>query len=459
MSEQPPTATTRRPNVLFILADDLGWNDVSFHNAPIRTPQLDWLARNGIELTHHYVCPLCTPTRVSLLTGRHPARFGPHATRPSNPPVLPDGYQTLASALRDAGYDTGLFGKWHLGSDPRFGPHNYGFDYAYGSLAGGVDPYNHCYKRGPHSQTWHRNGERVDERGHVTDLITDEAIRWIHERPLAAGEDHAGNDRPWFCYVPFTAVHTPIKPPQNWIGRYHGETYDAVAERDRSFKMYAAYASHMDHNVGRLVEAVAEREELENTIIVFSSDNGAFTEDPTGNDVSQYPGRQEALPRLGSNAPLRGRKGQMYEGGIRTPTLIHWAGTLAPGKVDTPMQIVDWMPTLLSLIDHTPSDDPQWDGRDIWPAITGQAPTDDQRVLYWNLSDNRFAVRRGRWKLIVHDAAARAEDCELFDLDADPYETTDLSPNEPDRVRDLLEVLRDQRQYDGISQRADAPTP
>ncbi|MDE2725967.1 MAG: sulfatase-like hydrolase/transferase, partial [Gemmatimonadota bacterium] len=140
-----------KPNILFILADDMGWGDVSYHGSHIRTPNIDRLAATGIELDQHYVCPMCTPTRTCLLTGRHPGRFGRHATVPSNAPVLPDGYETLASSFRNAGYETGLFGKWHLGSSPEYGPNQFGFNTAYGSLAGGVDPYNHRYKSGPFS--------------------------------------------------------------------------------------------------------------------------------------------------------------------------------------------------------------------------------------------------------------------------------------------------------------------
>lgn len=144
---------TEKPNVLIFLADDLGWNDVSYHGSPIRTPNIDRLVQSGVELDQHYVCPMCTPTRACLMTGRHPGRFGRHATVPSNPPVLPDGYETLAGALRNCGYDTGLFGKWHLGSDPKYSPNQFGFNHSYGSLAGGIDPYSHRYKEGPFSFT------------------------------------------------------------------------------------------------------------------------------------------------------------------------------------------------------------------------------------------------------------------------------------------------------------------
>ena len=309
-----------KPNILFILADDLGWNDVSYHGSVIRTPNIDRLLDSSIELDQHYVCPMCTPTRVSLLTGRHPGRFGRHATVPSNAPVLPDGYETLATSLRNCGYDTGLFGKWHLGSSPEYGPNHYGFNTAYGSLAGGVDPYNHRYKKGEFSVTWHRNCELVEERGHVTDLIVREAVDWIETRK-----------EPWLCYVPFTAVHIPVKVPQQWLDKYEFETYDDDPLKDRSFKKYAAYASHMDYAVGQLIEALECTGQYENTIVVFSSDNGA----PTAcsiQEMNRYPGWQEETPRLGSNLPLRGQKAQMYEGGIRTPTLISWPGVLQPGK-------------------------------------------------------------------------------------------------------------------------------
>ncbi|MBT3342242.1 MAG: sulfatase-like hydrolase/transferase [Gemmatimonadetes bacterium] len=295
MTEQTQYPPPEQPNILYILADDLGWADVGFHGAPIRTPVLDRLATESVELTGHYVCPMCTPTRASLLTGRHPSRFGAHATVPSNAPVLPDGYATLATVLRDAGYETGLFGKWHLGSSPRFGPNGFGFDRAYGSLAGGVDPYNHFYKRGEYSVTWHSDGTLVEETGHVTDLIAREAVEWIESR----------QGGPWFCYVPFTAVHVPIKPTQESVAQYDGVVFDEDPLRDASFRKYAAYTSHMDAAIGRLLEALERTCERENTIVIFGSDNGGINDCPLhGTDT--YPGWQEEYPRLGSNLPYRG---------------------------------------------------------------------------------------------------------------------------------------------------------
>ena len=429
-----------KPNILFILADDMGWGDVSYHGSPIHTPNIDRLAATGIELDQHYVCPMCTPTRTCLLTGRHPGRFGRHATVPSNAPVLPDGYETLAVSLRNAGYGTGLFGKWHLGSSPEYGPNEFGFNTAYGSLAGGVDPYNHRYKSGPYSVTWHRNGELVEERGHVTDLIAREAIQWI--------EAQTG---PWFCYVPFTAVHTPIKAPQHWIDRYSDRRYDSDDDRDRSFKTYAAYASQMDHAIGQLVETLARTCQRENTIIIFSSDNGAIPSNPI-HDTDKYPGRHEEMPRLGSNLPLRGKKSQLYEGGIRTPSLINWPFRLPRGKCFHPLHMTDWMPTLTHLVGYTPSTDPQWDGQNIWPLLAGDQHLPDERSIFWNFRGSSFGMRTGPWKLICEEGQA-PEETELFHIGSDPFETTNVASEQPDRVYRMLEQIADARKRDDSSKR------
>ncbi len=439
-----------KPNILLLVADDLGWADVGWHGSAIRTPNLDRLAATGIELDQHYVCPLCTPTRAALLTGRHPGRFGRHATAPSNAPVFPDGYVTLAGALRDGGYETGLFGKWHLGSRPEVGPNQFGFTTAYGSLAGGVDPYNHRYKQGRYSVTWHRNGEFVEEYGHVTDLVTDEAIRWLEQ-----------TRGPWFCYVPFTAVHVPVKAPQAWLDGYAGLHCDDDPARELSYRSYAAYASHMDHAIGRLIETLERRCQRERTLVLFTSDNGAPASMPYFS-LEVYPGYQPPAPRLGSNLPWRGQKRQLYEGGIRTPTLANWPGTLASGRMSRPVHAVDWMPTLCALTDSRPWRDPQWEGVDIWPLLDPQstraAPELEQRAIYWNVRDEQFAVREGRWKLIVRDQPATVA-VELFDMDTDARETTNLADAHPEEVARLHDVIAAQRKLDGVSARPEVTGP
>ena len=196
-----------KPNIVIIVDDDLGWADVGYHGSAFRTPNIDRLAETGIELDQHYVAPMCTPTRAALLTGRYWSRFG--NTSPSNTQVLPFDTVTLATALRSSGYETAIAGKWHLGSKPEWGPRKFGFDRSYGSLAGGVGPWDHRYKKGDYSSTWHRNDKLIEEEGHVTDLLAAEAVQFIHA-------EHRG---PFLLYVPFTAVHTPLDEPETFLDR------------------------------------------------------------------------------------------------------------------------------------------------------------------------------------------------------------------------------------------------
>ncbi len=424
-----------KPNILFILTDDLGWGDLSCHNSHIKTPNIDRLMKGGVEFTQHYVCPVCTPTRASLMTGMFPARFGKHATTPTNLPVLREGYKTLASHLRENGYDTGLFGKWHLGSKPEYCANNFGFNTSYGSLAGGVDPYNHHYKTGEYSRTWHKNGEFIDEQGHVTDLLTDKAVEWIETRT-----------RPWFCYVPFTAVHIPVKAPSRWLSMYESERFNYDPEMDASFKRYAAYTSHMDYSVGRLYDALQCSCQLENTIIIFSSDNGAMpTCDIKGSDL--YPGWHWDTSLLGSNLPFRGRKGQMYEGGVRTPTLIFQAGKIKPGKCEHPVYVGDWLPTLTKLTGGG-IDESKLDSKDIWPLVTGENRNPEKRTIYWNMQNKLFALRHGDWKVID---SHRDNDTftELYNIAEDPYEKKDMAAQKPELVKKLLNMIEQERKKDG----------
>jgi arylsulfatase A-like enzyme len=434
----------KKPNLLFILADDLGWGDLSMHGSPIRTPNIDRLGKEGVEMRQHYVCPMCTPTRASFLTGRYPGRFGAHATVPSNPPVLPDGYETLATILRGNGYDTALFGKWHLGSHPRFAPNGYGFNRSYGSLAGGVDPYNHRYKRGEFSVTWHRDGKLVEETGHVTDLIAREAVEWIESR-----------EQPWFCYVPFTAVHVPVKPVHSWLDEYEAGKFDDDPLRDASFKKYAAYTSHMDAAIGKLLQALEVTCQRENTIVVFTSDNGAINDCPI-HGTDKYPGWQEASPRLGTNLPYRGVKAQLYEGGIRTPALINWRSHLEPGTIEAPVNVVDWAPTFVGLTGSSPSTDPRWDGLDIWPLIGGDGGgAYPERSFYWNFRrGSQLGFRQGDWKYVSVNRKD-PEKMELYNVGEDPYETRELSDEHPDVVRELAGLIREQRELDDTSRRDD----
>ncbi|MDX1565015.1 MAG: sulfatase-like hydrolase/transferase, partial [Phycisphaeraceae bacterium] len=405
-------AAPPRPDILLIVADDLGWADVGYHGSPIQTPHIDRLAKEGVELDQHYVAPVCTPTRAALLTGRYWSRFG--NTTPSNERVLPWKTWTLARALKQAGYRTHITGKWHLGSKPQWGPRQFGFDRSYGSLAGGVNPTNHLYKRGPYSRTWHRNDRLIDETGHVTDLIGDEAVRFIQ----------AESDKPLFIYVPFTAVHTPFDEPKAWL-----EQASSI-RKDR--RQYAACAQHMDAVIGRMVEALKQTGRRQNTPIIFFSDNGGTKSD----DSKRYPDTKPTTRIQGLNKPLRGWKAELYEGGIRVPALVNWPGKLKASKIVTPVHVIDWMPTICGLLEIPEAPGARWDGVNLWPTLRGEAdPAVRGRDLYWlGVRGKSAALRRGPWKLLVHHRKNKGgkPKIELFKLDEDPNEKNDLSEMHPD---------------------------
>lgn len=410
-------AVAAKPDIVFIIADDLGWADVAFHGGNAPTPHLDRLRREGVELMQHYVAPVCSPTRTGLMTGRCWSRFG--VTTPQNNRALPRDTITLPRALKTAGYDTCLAGKWHLGSLPEDGPNHFGFDHSYGSLAGGVSPWNHRYKEGPFSITWHRNEKLIEEEGHVTDLIADEATKWIESR----------GDAPFFLYAPFTAVHLPLKEPAKWVARVPAAITGDVARH------YAASVMHLDDAVGRIVTALEKKGRLENTLLVFTSDNGGNT---TENNDLHYPDDHCPNGKLtGSNQPLRGQKASVYEGGTRVPTLLSWPAKLEPGTFNGVAQITDWMPTLCAITGATPAQDLKWDGINLWPQLSGNEPVKPRAIYTTGPGFKARAVRDGDWKLIVSVKEARSEATELYDLATDPNETTNLATKMPDKVASL----------------------
>lgn len=427
-------AAESKPNFVFIIADDLGWADVAFHGGNVPTPNLDKLAKESVELTHHYVAPVCSPTRTGLMTGRCWSRFG--VTTPQNERALPWDTVTLPGALKAAGYETAICGKWHLGSKPEWGPNHFGFDHSYGSLAGGVGPNNHFYKKGPFSVTWHRDEKLITEDGHVTDLIAKEAIEWIAGR----------KDAPFFLYLPFTAVHLPVKEPQVWLDKVPATITGDVPRH------YAACIMHLDDDIGRIVAALDKAGKRDNTLLVFTSDNGGSW---AGNNDTKYPADDYPEGKLpANNKPLRGQKGELYEGGIRVPCIVSWPGKLKAAKIEQPVQIIDWMPTLCELAGFTPNRDLKWDGIDIWPWITGEAPSKAPRLLYSVAPGFRAsALHEGDWKLIVQKGKADQPDKpELFNLAKDPNETTDLAGKLPEKAVELQQKLKAMAQADRDSE-------
>ena len=413
----------KRPNIVFIIADDMGWADVGYHGSEIKTPHIDNLAKNGVTFGQHYVMPTCTPTRVGLMTGRFPSRYG--VLSPAYGQIFDADTVTLGTALGAAGYDTSISGKWHMGSPPDCVPRKYGFKTSYGYFDGQIDPYTHLYKTG--RRCWHRNDELVDEEGHATDLISDEAVRVIETK----------RNTPFFLYVAYSAPHYPLNEPEKWTSMYNG-----IIEKE-SRRRFAASVTHMDAGIGRILDALERTGQRENTLVVFMSDNGGEMQEI--ND-EEYFGRYADRPHtvLGNNLPLRGWKFDVYEGGIRVPALANWPGVLKPGKVTTPVHIVDWMPTLCELVGHTPARNLQWDGHNIWPLIMGKVTKPEARSLYWKTPE-AYAVRQGDWKLLVNQDGKESQ---LFDLAVDPYETSDLSGGQPERVAQLKKLLEKYRSGD-----------
>ena len=411
-----------KPNIVFIMADDFGWADVAFHGGNAPTPNLDKLARENLQLTQHYVAPVCSPTRTGLMTGRFWSRF--NVTTPQNNRAMRWDTVTLPRALKSVGYDTCITGKWHLGSKPEWGPNHFGFDHSYGSLAGGVGPWDHFYKMGEFSITWHRDEKLITEEGHVTDLITKEAIEWLGTR----------SDKPFFLYMPFTAVHLPVKEPAEWLAKVPAEITGDVPRH------YAACIMHLDDSVGRIIAALEKAGKRDNTLLVFTSDNGAST---TSNADPKYPADHYPTGRLpGNNKPLRGEKASVYEGGIRVPTIASWPGKLKPGKCDVPLHITDWMPTFCALADYKPDKNLKWDGANIWSVLSEGAALKD-RTLYWTAPGFRSsALRVGGMKLIIHKGKQGEDDkAELYDLAKDPNEITDLAATMPGKVAELKTKL------------------
>lgn len=391
-----------------MIADDLGWNDVGYHGSDIATPQIDKLVQMGVELNQFYVQPTCTPTRSALMTGRYPMRYGMHArvSRAWHSRGLPLSERLLSEALQDLGYATAICGKWHLGmSHTSYLPFSRGFDHQYGHLGGSIDYFRHTDRQ---SLDWHRNQRPLSEAGYSTELIANEAVRLIQSHD---------DDQPMFLYVAFNAPHAPQQAPVEAIEK-HAHIGD---ERRRT---YSAMVSCLDDAVGRVLNAVDERGWTEHTFILFLSDNGGATN------------------TAASNHPLRGHKGQLYEGGVRVPAAAFWKGVLLPGlRVDAPLHAVDVFPTLIRLAGGEIFNTRPLDGRDVWPAIS-QGDSLGERPILLNIRRKRGAVRKGDWKLVRNgESNAQPPTIELFNLRDDPVEENNLSADHPDKTRELVSLL------------------
>ncbi len=416
-------AAKRPPNFIVLIADDLGWRDVGYHESEIRTPNLDRLAREGVRLERYYVYPTCSPTRAGLLTGRNPSRFGiqsPIADRSTE--TLPDGAMTLARALKGRGYVSALVGKWHLGLRPEAGPRRFGFDHSYGYFHGQIDPYTHLYKNG--DRTWHRDDAFTDEEGHATDLIAAEAVRFLETK----------REEPFLLWVAFSVPHHPLQEEEKWTAPYRGKISDPWR------RLFAASVSHMDAAIGRIVEALEKSGKAGETILLFSSDNGG---QQSYSSKTEYGGTFEPHMTLGNNRPLRDWKGSLYEGGVRVPAFVHWRGRLRSATLEAPVSVLDWFPTFLRLAGAAAA--PEWkiEGKDVWALLAQEERTPPARTIYWNVG-TASAIVSGDWKLIV----SRAGEAELYNVSRDPKETKNLAASMPAKVEEVSKLMAEQKKLD-----------
>ncbi|HSG34700.1 MAG TPA: sulfatase-like hydrolase/transferase [Sphingomonadaceae bacterium] len=400
----------QRPNILFIMADDLGYADLGcYGRRDYETPVLDRLAGQGIRFTHAYAnSAVCTATRVALMTGRYQYRLPIGLEEPlqGRDLGLPPDHPTLPSLLRETGYSTHLIGKWHLGELPKYCPLKSGFDRFWGIRGGGVDYFTHSYNG--RRDLW--DGEvGIEETGYLTDLLA--------ERAVATIEDEARGERPFFMFLSFTAPHWPWEGPD---GQAESERLAATGNPKAIFHWdggdmatYAAMMQSLDGNVGRVLEALERQGLAEKTIVVFTSDNGG--------------------ERFSDNFPLTGRKTELLEGGIRIPAIVRWPGLAAPGSTSEQLVMtMDWLPTFLAAAGSAPDQGYPSDGIDIRPAIAGGVLPN--RALFWRfLNFGQRAVRSDRWKYLKI-----AGNEFLFDVVADPMERGNLK----ERQLDMFEQLR-----------------
>lgn len=430
-------AAQTKPNIVLFLVDDLGIGDLGVYGQRyIRTPAIDSLAQEGMTFTQHYAgCTVSAPSRGSLLTGKHTGhayiRGNKNTPNPDgytyDHPLRPEEY-TLAELLGDAGYHTACIGKWGLGGSNTHGaPTEQGFDYFFGYL-GQLNAHRH---RPPFL---HEGNTLVplDGQTFAQDLLTERALQYLDER--------AGEDRPFFLYFTPALPHADLDIPEEERRAYDGVFLEEPAKKTGSYKpvthprsTYAAMVSRIDSDVRRLVERLRANGQLEHTIFIFSSDNGAHIEG--GHDPYFFDG----------NGPYRGTKRDLYEGGIRTPFIISWPGVIAPGSISYHISAFwDLMPTFADLTGQPiPADT---DGISLLPTLTGKGEQKQHKYLYWEFMEEggKRAIRYGNWKLIRLQVNTPDKTYhELYDLSADPGELHDVAHEYPGIVRQLSPILDD----------------
>jgi len=397
----------QKPNILLILVDDLGYGDLSAYGATdLKTPNIDRLVRAGMRFDQFYAnCPVCSPTRASLLTGRYPDLVGvPGVIRThinENFGYLSQQAVLLPRMLKKANYHTAIIGKWHLGLESPNTPNERGFDHFHGFLGDMMEDY-YTHRREGHNYM-RLNEKEIDPKGHATDLFTQWAIDYIHEREKS--------DQPFFLYLAYNAPHTPIQPPPEWVERVKAREKNIGEKRAK----LVALIEHLDDGIGKVMAALKKSGKAENTLVIFTSDNGG-------------------LLRVGANnGPLNGGKQQMYEGGIRVPMCAVWPGHIKPGTKSNRIALtMDLFPTICDVagvpVDH------EIDGVSILPNLSGKnQPELDNRYLFWVRREGwhyggyaYYAVRHGDWKLLQNSPF---EPLKLYNLKDDPQEKHPIESN------------------------------
>ena len=410
-SSRAAEPTPRRPNIVILLADDMGYADAGVQGCKdVPTPNIDALAKNGVRCTNGYVSgPYCSPTRAGLLTGRYQQRFG-HEFNPGGGKNdtfgLPTSETTIADRLKAAGYATGLVGKWHLGSAAKFHPQKRGFDEYFGFLGGA-----HPYIPGKGAPIF-RGTTEVEEKEYLTDAFGREAVAYIDRN----------KEKPFFLYLAFNAVHTPMQATDARLKKF-------ASIEDKTRRTYAAMLTAMDEAIGNVLGKLRAAGLEENTLIFFFSDNGGPTMPGTSVNGSR-------------NDPLRGSKRTTLEGGVHVPFVVQWKGKLPAGKeYDRPIIQLDIQPTALAAAGVEVN--PEWklDGVNVLPHLDGSNTAAPHETLYWRLGE-QMAIRQGEWKLVRYDPNAdgkkgKATPAKLYNLVQDIGEATDLAATNPDKVKAL----------------------
>ena len=440
-----PVCATEKPNVIVIVADDLGWADVGFHGGEIDTPSLDRLANEGAKFDRFYTTPICSPTRAALMTGRDPMRLGIAygVIMPwTNLGVHPDEH-FMPQSFKAAGYQTAMVGKWHLGhSQETYHPNQRGFDHFYGHLHTEVGYYPPFANQG--GIDFQQNGKTIEAKGYETFVLADEASRWITARD---------KQKPFFMYIPFIAPHTPLEAPQELVDKYKDvdfkreksrspsdqtHTISKLMMRESARPMFSAVVDAMDQAIGKVLDTLDSQGIADNTIVLFFSDNGG------------------AVYSVGGayNYPFRGGKGETFEGGIRVTSAIRWPEKIKAGsQIDSIISVMDVFPTLAAAAGVEPQNQRKLDGRNMLDAVIENKNTPLEKYLFFasetpikgQITTTAFDQE---WKLVqeIKQGFLSTElTSYLFNIQDDPYEYNNLASANPKKVQTLAKAIRDWR--------------